>query len=304
MENIQTILKHFLNITILKIDTDGNIEEVIFNTKEDFKPTKSSNIEDLFSVSDRIRINRLVRSGLNERKRYVQLASKYGVREYADIDMYVENGDIYIALKFFESDRERELMYDRRMEEIAEMAELDPLTGLLNRYGYWERIKYMLSCGDPERRLGIIFLDVDKLKEVNDTMGHKAGDKAISQISNLIADSIRKRDVAVRYGGDEFVIVVEELTGIKSTAVGLGKRLLRYIQKDKKKYLTTVSVGVHTVKVGDFEKYLEDEKKLRKCWDKAVDIADEMAYKAKQDGRNRLVFSGDSKDLDVSVNCS
>ncbi|MFA5623173.1 MAG: hypothetical protein WC981_03000, partial [Candidatus Dojkabacteria bacterium] len=59
--------------------------------------------------------------------------------------------------------------------------------------------------------------------------------------------------------------------------------------------LTTVSIGVHLVKVGDFEKYLGNEDKLRIEWDKAVDIADKMAYVAKDNGRNQVIFSGNIK---------
>ena len=110
----------------------------------------------------------------------------------------IEN--IYITLKFFTSNREKEIMHDRRVGEFAHMAELDPLTGLLNRYGYWERVKGLLNCGDPDRRLGILVVDMDNLKKINDEKGHSGGDKAINQIGGLISQSIRKRDIAVRYG--------------------------------------------------------------------------------------------------------
>lgn len=295
------ILKHFLNITILKIDGDGDIVSVVFNSKEGFDPTSVTNVLQLFSLNDRIRVERLIKVGTDDTKKFMEMASKFRIKEYADVEIYVEEGEIYVALKFFDSNRDKVLEYDRRLEELAEMAELDPLTGLLNRYGYWERIKGMLHCEDSDRKLGVVLVDVDNLKVVNDTLGHKAGDKAINQISNLISSSIRRRDVAVRYGGDEFVIVVEELSGSQSTAVGLAKRLLKKIRENRNKYLTTVSIGVHIVKVGDFTCCLKEEKKLRKCWDKAVAVSDSMAYKAKQDGRNRLVFSGDIKEPELGI---
>jgi len=286
-----SILDKFLDITILKIDGDGNILEEVLNTKYMFKPLKVDNIYDIFSKRDRIRAERLIKLGLDEKKKFMEISPKFGIREYADVEVHAVDGEIYVGIKFFDSNRDREVANDRRMEEFASMAEVDPLTGLLNRYGYWERVKSILRCGDDERKLGILLVDIDNLKHINDSMGHKAGDKAIEQISDLISQSIRKRDVAVRYGGDEFVIVVEELSGKKSTAQGLAQRLIRTIRENKGKYLTTVSIGVHIVKVGDFICCLNNENKLRKAWDSAVVIADEMAYKAKGAGKNRLVCS-------------
>ena len=135
-----------------------------------------------------------------------------------------------------------------------------------------------------------MFIDIDKLKTINDTKGHKIGDKAISQISTLIAKSIRQRDIAVRYGGDEFIIVVEELSGSRSTAYGLAKRLIREINKTKGKYITTISIGVHIFKVGDVMKKGISDIALHRSWEEQVVKADNLAYEAKKGGRNTLAF--------------
>ncbi len=290
------ILKNFTDIVILQVDGNADIIKEILNTKEGFDCSKAKNIYDLFVKEDWVRIDRLFKMGADLNKKYIKLSPGFGIKEFTDVEVRTIDGEIYLALKFFDSNREREISYDRHMEEFAQMAELDPLTGLLNRYGYWERVKTMLNCGDPERKLGILLVDMDGLKGINDKMGHKAGDKAISQISNLLSSSIRKRDVGVRWGGDEFVLVVEEMTGRYSSAVGLGNRIIKTIKENKKDFLTTVSIGVHVVEVGDFDNCKGTEKELKKCWDKAVEKADEMAFKAKEGGRNRLVFSGDFKD--------
>jgi diguanylate cyclase (GGDEF)-like protein len=287
-----SIVNLFTDMVVFQLDGEGAILKTVLNTKEGFDDSLASDIGDLFCIEDRERVERLFRMGVNDSKRYVKIASKFRSKDFADVEISSLDGDIFLALKFFDSDRQRELMYDRKIEEFAEMAELDPLTGLLNRYGYWERIKAMLNCDDPDRRLGILVVDIDHLKTVNDQKGHKAGDRAINQISNLISSSIRKRDVGVRYGGDEFVVVVEELSGSKSTAYGLAKRLLKTIKENRERFLTTVSIGVHVMTIGDFEKCRTNEKSLRKCWDSHVEIADQMAYKAKEGGRNRVVFSG------------
>ena len=288
---IRNILKHFFKTTVLEIDSNGNFVKEILNTREDFDISKISSIYDLFIPEDMARVERIFKTGIGGTKKYIKLDNKLQIKEFVDVDIKNIEGKIYLGLKYFDSNRDREIMYDRRIAEFAQKAELDQLTGLLNRYGYWERIKAMLYCGDPERKLGILLLDIDNLKKVNDEKGHKYGDKAISQISNLISSSLRKRDVGVRYGGDEFVIVVEELSGAKSSAYGLAKRLLKEINKKKGEYLVTLSIGVHTIKVGDVFKEGLSEAQLQANWEKEVAIADKMTYKAKDSGKNTVVFS-------------
>ncbi|MCD4811874.1 GGDEF domain-containing protein [bacterium] len=290
MDNIQQILSTFINICILEIDEDGNILNVVLNTKENFKPAKTKTLYDLFSKEDKIRAQKLLNQGLSKKKTFMTLKPKYAVEEYVDVEILTIEEKTFVGLKFLESRRKREIEYEKKVENLAQKAEIDELTGLLNRHGYWKRVKGILSGNDPERKLGILMIDIDNLKGINDELGHEGGDKAITQISKLIRDSIRTRDIAVRYGGDEFVIVVEEFTGKYSTAYGLAKRLHKQLSTSKK-YLTTISIGVHIVKVGDFTKFVENEKKLEEQWKEAVKIADNMAYTAKEGGKNKIECS-------------
>lgn len=287
------ILEHFLDVTILKIDSDGKILDIVINTKENIDITKVRNISSFFSKQDQERIERLLRLGTDSKRKFMQISSKIGTKEYVDVEIYFEREDIYISLEFLKSKRDVEIETEKKLEEMSMVAERDPLTGLLNRYGYWKRVKALLLCGDSERKLGILVIDMDNLRDINNTKGHNAGDKAINQIADLIASTVRSRDIAVRYGGDEFLVVVEELTGKKSTAKGLAERLISTIKKNREDFLTTLSIGVHVVKVGDFEKYIKEENVDRNGWDRAVEIADKMTYKAKNSGRARVVCSDD-----------
>lgn len=287
------ILEHFLNITILRIDSDGKILEVVLNTKEDFNANKVSNISSFFTKQDEERIERLIRLGVDSKRKFMQISPKVGIKEYVDVEVYFEKEDIYVSLEFLQSKRDMEIETERKLEEMSMVAERDPLTGLLNRYGYWKRTKALLLCGDPDRKLGILVIDMDHLRDINNTKGHNAGDKAINQIADLIASTVRSRDIAVRYGGDEFLVVVEELTGKKSTAKGLAMRLVKTIKENREKYLTSISVGVHVVKVGDFTKCIKGDDVKRECWDKAVEVADKMVYQAKNSGRAKVVSSFD-----------
>jgi len=295
-ENTISILNSFTDITIFRINDNGDIKEIVVNSKETFKPKGVKNIYDYFSNDNKERLRLMIDSGIEQVKKYFTLKKEFNIKDSIDVEVKTLQGEIYVAFKFSVSSKERELMYEEALNEITSVAKTDSMTKLLNRYGYWERVKAILNCGDPERRLGILVVDVDHLKQLNDTKGHKVGDKAIKQVSYLISSSIRQRDVAVRYGGDEFVIVVEELSGSKSTAYGLGKRLVRLVNDKKVGMMTTISVGVHVTKVGNFEKHLNDETKLRKEWDKEVEIADKMVYKAKENGRNQVVFSESVKN--------
>jgi len=291
--NILSLVSNFVEITLFNIDEQGKIKKVVLNTKENFKTTGIKNIYEFFSKEDSSRLMSMLSIGIDQERDYFLFKRQINIPDYIGVSVKTLGGEIYVGFKFLKSSRERELTQERRMNELNEVANTDPMTKLLNRYGYWERVKAILNCGDSEKKIGILVVDIDRLKIINDTMGHKAGDNAITQISNLISSSIRTRDIAVRYGGDEFVIVVEELSGSKSTAHGLGNRFVRAINQQKKDFLTTISIGIHVVKVGDFEKYLNDENKLRQQWDKAVEKADEMAYKAKDRGRNQVVFSSE-----------
>lgn len=290
-ENTLNIIRNFADICIFNIDPNGRIKEVVINSRDDFNPKGIRNIYDFFNKEDGNRLKDVIEVGLDEVREFFYLKNIFKTNSHIDIEVKTISGEIYVCFKFYQTYRDMAIMYEDQLKELRIAARTDPLTKLLNRYGYWERVKQMLKCGDPERRLGILLIDMDHLKMINDEKGHSAGDKAIKQISALISNTIRQRDIAVRYGGEEFVIVVEETSGSKSTAQGLARRLIREINSHKRNFLTTVSIGVHQVKVGDFTKYLNNERDLRDEWNRAVDISDEMVYQAKENGRNQAVYS-------------
>lgn len=290
MPKLENILSTFINICIMEIDQEGNILEIKVNSKEKFKPKKAKTIYDMFDSEEHTRIERLLELKISHRKTLIKMNPKYGVKDFAEVEICLREENIYICINFFDDRREKEIEIEKKVGEYFRQAEQDKLTGLLNRHGYWKYAQKILRGKDPERQLGIVMIDVDNLKGVNDDKGHIAGDQAIKEMGTIIKDSVRHRDIAVRYGGDEFLIIVEELTGKYSSAYGLARRLRSRISKSKKA-LTTVSIGVHVVKVGEFSKYLDDKEKLQEKWNEAVEEADEMAYKAKDGGRNRVECS-------------
>jgi diguanylate cyclase (GGDEF)-like protein len=87
----------------------------------------------------------------------------------------------------------------------------DPLTGLFNRRYLEESLAREIYCAErKQQRLGIIMLDVDHFKRFNDTFGHEAGDLLLQELGNFLQTSIRKSDIACRYGGEEFLLMLPE----------------------------------------------------------------------------------------------
>ncbi len=98
-------------------------------------------------------------------------------------------------------------------EKLEKLAHYDPLTGLANRLLFHDRLQHDLAVSKREQKdLGLILLDLDGFKEVNDSLGHPAGDQLLIQVAQRLQDSIRESDTVARLGGDEFVVI---LTNIK-----------------------------------------------------------------------------------------
>ena len=92
---------------------------------------------------------------------------------------------------------------------LDRLSKIDPLTELFNRRGMAERLAAELGRGQREgKALGILWLDIDYFKEINDRHGHALGDQVLKQVAALISATIRSYDVAARWGGDEFLVLV------------------------------------------------------------------------------------------------
>jgi len=293
MKQIEEIIGLFTDIVVLKIDLEGNISKVVINTNQKFNISKIKNVYDIFTRAERFRLKRVLESGFDIRKKYMELSTETGVKDFVDIKIYERDYERDFFLQFFESSRDREVSYDRYIEKLTNLAEKDPLTKVLNRKGLQEKVKQLVKTGDKKRRLGIISLDMDDLKGINYTYGHKMGDKAILKIIDILLANTRERDIVARLGGDEFLIVTEEVSGSESTAYGLAKRLLLEISKKKtEKHFSTVSMGVHVVQIGEIlgETTVESKDFIDKC-EKELDKADKALYKSKKNGKNQVSVS-------------
>jgi diguanylate cyclase (GGDEF)-like protein len=161
-------------------------------------------------------------------------------------------------------------------ERMREMSLHDPLTGLFNRRYLDEMLEREFSRCDRNREpIGVVMIDVDLFKEVNDTKGHMAGDRILRQTAALIHGLIRNADIACRYGGDEFLLVMPQAD--HRTALMRAQLIRKRIAEANE---VTVSAGVASY--GLHGKTAAD----------VLGAADAALYEAKRLGRDRVISAG------------
>lgn len=174
-------------------------------------------------------------------------------------------------------ERRRLIQENKRLfEENKRLAVTDPLTGLSNRHRLQDVLNGELERASRySRPLSIIMIDMDELKAINDTLGHPAGDEALKMVANAIEHCIRKVDLAARFGGDEFVIVLPEAD--VSVAASVAQRINQEVEKLKvEDKQLAISLGVAS-------------------WNKTyttpeifIDAADRAMYQAKRSEGDRV----------------
>ncbi len=166
-------------------------------------------------------------------------------------------------------------------QQSMEMAVTDPLTGLYNRRYMASHLATLLAQSASQHGTAVAILDLDHFKLVNDTHGHPAGDDVLREVGNRIVRNIRGIDMACRYGGEEFVVLMPD-TDLDSSEV-VANRLLQAIGG---KTITTRSAGELTVtcSIGCTSSLESDTA------DSLLKRADDALYEAKNGGRNRIVY--------------
>ncbi len=173
-----------------------------------------------------------------------------------------------------------------KLAESEKEANTDPLTGLLNRRGLEQRLK---AIETPEKTACII-VDIDHFKSINDTYGHPVGDRIIKRVAKEIELHIRGRDLAVRFGGEEFAILLIDtpIKGAERVAETLRKKIdsLQLVIKSNNTQLPPISVSLG---VADFQGASE--------WEELFKRADDALYLAKESGRNRTKVNRGEREV-------
>jgi diguanylate cyclase (GGDEF)-like protein/PAS domain S-box-containing protein len=130
--------------------------------------------------------------------------------------------------------------------KIEHLAFYDPLTGLPNRALFMDRLKHELSAAERRgQRLSLLFLDLDRFKEINDTLGHDAGDLMLTEVANRYSQAMRGDETLARLSGDEFVIIAAD-SGEAATHIAerIGRALAEPITINGHSFMITTSIGI------------------------------------------------------------
>ena len=215
-----------------------------------------------------------------------------------------KNGEIYIewlsinAIKNAQGDIENfigifsDVTHQRKDAQTqAYLATHDPLTGLSNRLLFDDRLEHAIAHAKRFKKcVSLIFCDLDNFKPINDTYGHTVGDEILKRVALALKKILRKEDTICRFGGDEFVILLEELSDFSY--------LDNIVQKINRITHTPCLIDEHTIHIGmsiGASIYPDDGQTPEVL----LDAADTAMYRAKNGGKNRIEYS----QLDIKQYC-
>jgi diguanylate cyclase (GGDEF)-like protein len=181
------------------------------------------------------------------------------------------------------------LTYRQRYEQARSRMTRDALTGLFNR-GYFDETapRHLAHANRAVHQMSLVMLDVDRLKETNDRHGHQAGDALLTFVARQVEQMVRSSDVACRYGGDEFIVVLT--TADARAARTFSERLLDLVQTRSLEQAPVPPWAPATVTIG-LAVYPDDGLTLPEL----VLRADERLYAGKRQGGARLVTSSSAE---------
>lgn len=176
-------------------------------------------------------------------------------------------------------------------ERIHYLAHHDPLTRLPNRFNLQGRLEQALADARRDHaRLAVMFIDMDRFKNINDTLGHQVGDSLLVEVARRLEDSLRGSDLVARLGGDEFVVVLPDVEG--GAVTGIAEKIMKVLGTayliDGRELHSTPSIGISLFPAdGDTVEEL-------------MKNADTAMYHAKASGRNNFQFFAASMNADAS----
>lgn len=165
---------------------------------------------------------------------------------------------------------------------IWRQANFDPLTNLPNRHMFHMRLEQEIqNTQRTSLKLALLFIDLDRFKEVNDTLGHNVGDLLLTEVAQRLSSSVRKSDMVARLGGDEFTIILSQLTDVsqvETVAQNILRRLTEPFTLNNETAYVSASIGITL--------YPEDTDEVEQL----LMNADQAMYAAKKKGRNRSSY--------------
>jgi len=209
----------------------------------------------------------------------IKLVQQKLKKSYAELEIKVEERTSELS----SSNEELECEISSRIDmenKIKKLAYYDFLTGLPNRMLFIDRLNQgILNAVRNKSFLGVLFLDLDSFKRINDTMGHSKGDELLKMVSKRLTNIIRESDTVCRVGGDEFLILIQNLQNdqdIRQVAEKILKDFKKSFKLDNTDLYITTSIGgaIYPIDGSDVETLIKN--------------ADIAMYKAKEKGRNKF----------------
>jgi len=169
------------------------------------------------------------------------------------------------------------------MDQLTVQATTDQLTGIRNRRSIYEKLDSLIqSCKDNSSNFGIILLDIDFFKSVNDTYGHHAGDMVLIEAAKRFSQNIRSNDFIGRQGGEEFLALIDDIEINEITQIA--ERVRKSIES------SVINVEGTEIKITVSGGIAHSSEKIER--DDLINLADERLYLAKENGRNRIINQG------------
>ena len=285
-------LTHLVPVSIIRIDTQWNciyandqwyaLSGLSYEESKDQQWINAFHSEEvshlLESLHDSIQLGK-------DYQAEVRLLTPLGQVRWAEFNtrtLFNERGEVVGFLGTFADITERLV----QQEKLRHVAEYDNLTGLVNRNLFQNRLQHAFRDSTRSHHtITVFFIDLDGFKDINDTLGHNAGDELLRQVANRLLNVLRKDDTIARFGGDEFVVLLnahEELLAAAQIAEKVIQSLSQlYIVDDNKVYVTaSMGIASGTAENSSPEKILKQ--------------ADAALYLAKSEGKNNFqLFNAD-----------
>jgi len=193
-----------------------------------------------------------------------------------------ENGEITGAVETF-SDNSNLMSMRHQVRRLEDTVLLDHLTGIGNRRFMERRLQIaLLEFQQQDTPFGVLFMDIDRFKWINDSYSHETGDKVLAVVANTLRHNLRSEDAVARWGGEEFVVLV---AGLDDTGLAVMAEKLRTLVQHSSLRLKDKNVGV-TISIGITLVRMED------TLNSIIDRADQNMYKSKRAGQNCVTGDG------------
>lgn len=182
------------------------------------------------------------------------------------------------------SDRAKISSLEKQNHELEYQATRDFLTGLPNRRLFTDLLQQSMHIATRSKtNLGLMFIDLDNFKAVNDEISHDAGDVLLRRVANIIKNTARKSDFAARFGGDEFVMCLNDIATDENVALRMAENLIKEIAA-----ISTIQEQPITISASIGLLIVEDASQLNS--DQVINHADQLMYRAKHEGKSRVTL--------------